>query len=137
MERSDQMANFSGKRVLVVGGETKLGRALVVALAEAGADVAIVSLSKDTKAEFAINSALNELWALGRKGTALTIDASSGEQVGDAIASAERELGPIDLVAVVSEGAPVAIDALAGRKVVEVAAGATISEALAAIEAAL
>ena len=56
--------DLRGKRVFVVGGETALGRAVVIGLAEAGADVAIVSLSPDTKAEFAINSALNELWAL-------------------------------------------------------------------------
>jgi NAD(P)-dependent dehydrogenase (short-subunit alcohol dehydrogenase family) len=99
------------KRVLVIGGETALGRALAVGLAEAGADVAIASLSNDTKAEFAINSALNELWALGRKGVALAIDASDAAQLGDAVARAETELGGLDAVVVVEE-AGVAIDAL-------------------------
>lgn len=131
------MANFSGKRVLVVGGETKLGRAVAVGLAEAGADVAIASLSSETHAEFAINSALNELWALGRKGVALAIDASNAAALGEAMTSAERELGPLDLVAVASEGARVALEALEGRKVVEVASGAEAGEALAAVAAAL
>ena len=78
-----------GKRVLVIGGETAVGRALAVGLAEAGADVAIASLSKDTKAEFAVNSALNELWAIGRRGVALAIDASDAAQVRGAVARAD------------------------------------------------
>ena len=88
--------DLRGKRVLVVGGETALGRAVVIGLAEAGVDVAIVSLSPDTKAEFAINSALNELWALQRKGLALAIDATDGEQVRGAVERADQELGRLD-----------------------------------------
>jgi len=116
-----------GKRVLVIGGETAVGRALAVGLAEAGADVAIASLSNDTKAEFAINSALNELWALGRKGVALAIDASDATQLRDAVTRAETELGGLDAVVVVEEPG-VAIDALrealAGRALSVVQAGA-------------
>ena len=104
--------DLRGKRVLVVGGETALGRAVVIGLAEGGADVAIVSLSPDTKAEFAINSALNELWALQRKGLALAIDATDAEQVRDAVARADQELGRLDLAAVVAGVGTVAVDAL-------------------------
>ncbi len=120
-----------GKLVLVIGGETAVGRALTIGLAEAGADVAIASLSKDTKAEFAINSALNELWALGRLGVALAIDASDAAQVREAIARAEAELGRLDVVIVVGDG--VATEALEGRHVIEVAADADASEALRSI----
>ncbi len=67
------MSDLAGRSVLVLGGETALGRTVLIGLAEAGADVAVGSLTTDTKAEFAINSALNELWALGRKGIALPI----------------------------------------------------------------
>ena len=134
-------ASLDGRRVLVVGGESALGRALAVGLAEAGADVAIASLSPDTKAEFAINSALNELWALGRRGLALVIDASDAAQVRDAVARAERELGRLDLaVAVVApvraadERATLAFDALrealAGRPAVVLATDADAAEAL-------
>ena len=106
--------DLHGKRVLVVGGETALGRALAVGLAEAGADVAIASLSPDTKAEFAVNSALNELWALGRQGLALAIDATDAAQVRDAVGRAERELGRLDLATAVApdEGAGLALSAL-------------------------
>lgn len=104
--------DIAGKRVLVVGGETALGRTVVIGLAEAGADVAIASLSLDTKAEFAINSALNELWALQRKGLALAIDATDGEQVCDAVERADRELGRLDLAAVVAPEGMTAVEAL-------------------------
>ncbi len=120
--------DLAGRRVLVVGGETALGRAVVIGLAEAGADVAIVSLSLDTKSEFAINSALNELWALRRKGLALAIDATDAEQVRDAVERADRELGRIDLVIAVGEGT--AVDALGEREVVELAVDANAGEAL-------
>ncbi len=110
--------DLQGKRVLVVGGETELGRAVLIALAEAGADIAIASLSPDTKAEFAINSALNELWALGRKGVALGIDASDAEMLRRAIEQAESELGALDLVVAVS-ARRVATAALGGSELLE------------------
>jgi NAD(P)-dependent dehydrogenase (short-subunit alcohol dehydrogenase family) len=122
------MTSAQGKRVLVIGGETAVGRALAVGLAEAGADVAIASLSKDTKAEFAINSALNELWALGRRGLALSIDASDAAQVREAVARAEAELGALDAAVVVGEA--VARGAIEGRRVIEVAADTDADEAL-------
>lgn len=128
-------AVLNGKRLLVVGGETALGRALVVGLAEAGADVAIASLSPETKAEFAINSALNELWALGRQGLALAIDASDAAQVRAAVATAEQELGRLDLAVVIAENeTAVALDALRdalpGREVAVFAPDANPDDAL-------
>jgi NAD(P)-dependent dehydrogenase (short-subunit alcohol dehydrogenase family) len=124
-----------GRRALVVGGETPLGRAVAVGLAEEGADVAIASLSSDTKAEFAINSALNELWALGRRGLALAIDASDAEQLRAAVARAEAELGRLDLAVVVSSDRDaVALEALrealAGREIQLVTPDATPQRAL-------
>ncbi len=119
-----------GKRVFVVGGETALGRAVLIGLAEAGADVAIASLTTDTKAEFAINSVLNELWALGRKGVALAIDAKNAEQLGSALEQAERELGAIDLVVAIGK---VASDTLDGLEMIELTADADPSDALTTI----
>ena len=111
-----------------------MGRAVVIGLAEAGADVAIVSLSLDTKAEFAINSALNELWALRRKGLALAIDATDAEQLRGAVERADRELGRLDLAAVVAGAGTVVVDALeramAERSVVALPPEVGASEAL-------
>ncbi len=123
-------SDLLGKRVLVVGGETALGRAVLIGLAEAGADIAIASLSSDTKAEFAINSALNELWALGRKGVALAIDASDAEMLRRAIEQAERELGALDLVVAIGGGAARALE---GRDTIDLTPDAVPGEALATI----
>lgn len=131
---SEGEADLGGKRVLVLGGETTLGRALVVGLARAGAAVAIASLVKDTDAEFAINSALNELWAMQRQGLALAIDASDEGQVRDAVARAERELGRLDGAAVVSDqdAAPNALRrALAERPVLVFSQDGEVEQALA------
>ena len=122
--------DLAGKRVFVIGGETALGRAVLIGLAEAGADIAIGSLTADTKSEFAINSALNELWALGRKGIALAIEASDSEQVRNALERVDRELGTIDLVVAVGK---VASDTLDGRDMIELTEDADQDAALTTI----
>ena len=119
--------SFSGKRILVLGGETAQGRALAIALAERGADIAIASLTASPDAAFAINSALNELWALDRRGVALAIDASDAAALRDAVARAERELGALDGV-VVLENIAIADEALVGGKVVVVPEGASADD---------
>jgi len=122
-------------RLLVVGGETPLGRAVAVALAEAGAEVAIASLAPTTEAEFAVNSALNELWAMGRRGLALPVDASDAAQLRAAVERAERELGRLDGAAVIAaEGAATAVDALRtalpGRAITVLPSGTLPEDAL-------
>ncbi len=116
----------------------ELGRAVLIGLAEAGVDIAIASLTSDTQAEFAINSALNELWALGRKGVALAIDASDEEMLRRTAEQAESELGTLDLVVVVGD---VATEALAGRDIIdlsgELTPDAEVGEALRTISDAL
>lgn len=88
---------LENRNALVLGVERPDGRHAAVALAEAGANVAVVTLSEETTAEFAANSTANEFWALGRKGIALTSD--SGETtVKEAIADATVELGPISIL---------------------------------------
>lgn len=127
------MNNLAGKRLLVIGGETAAGRAIAIGLAEAGADIAIASLTQDTKADFAVNSALNELWAMDRRGVAIVIDASDADELREAVRHAERELGRVD-AAVAVAGAEIALDALrdalGGRRVIEVAAEASAEEAV-------
>jgi NAD(P)-dependent dehydrogenase (short-subunit alcohol dehydrogenase family) len=88
---------LAGRSALVLGVERPAARKAAVALAEAGADVAVVTISEDTKAEFAANSTANEFWALGRKGIALTSDGRE-TAVAEAIADATAELGPISIL---------------------------------------
>ena len=125
--------SFSGKRILVLGGETAQGRALAIALAERGADIAIASLTASPDAGFAINSALNELWALDRRGVALAIDASDAAALRDAVARAERELGRLDAAAAVDDSRitiDALRDALAERAVIVVAPDTLVDDAI-------
>jgi len=89
---------LSGKVALVLGGGSALGRAIGVALAEAGADVAFTSLSVNRQEEVAANSAVNEVWALGRKGFAAAIDATDASQVEAAVRRTVDELGRLDIL---------------------------------------
>jgi NAD(P)-dependent dehydrogenase (short-subunit alcohol dehydrogenase family) len=105
---------LTGRNALVLGVERPAGRHAAVALAEAGADVAVVTLTEETPAEFAANSTANEFWAIGRKGIALTSD--SGETtVKEAIADATAELGPISIL-VCHADAPLPRVALSGLR---------------------
>jgi NAD(P)-dependent dehydrogenase (short-subunit alcohol dehydrogenase family) len=88
---------LSGRNALVLGVERPAGRKAAVALAEAGADVAVVTLSEDPEAEFEGNSVANEFWAIGRKGIVLTSDARE-TTVNEAVADATAELGPISVL---------------------------------------
>lgn len=88
---------LAGRNALVLGVERPAGRKAAVALAEAGANVAVVTLTEDATAEFAANSTANEFWALGRKGIALTSDGRE-TTVAEAIADATAELGPISVL---------------------------------------
>jgi 2-deoxy-D-gluconate 3-dehydrogenase len=89
---------LSGRVALVIGGANALGRAIGVALAEAGADVAFTSLNAVRQEEVAANSAVNEAWALGRKGFAAAIDATDPAQVKATIRRAVDELGHLDIL---------------------------------------
>jgi len=123
---------LAGRNALVLGVERPAGRHAAVALAEAGADVAVVTLTEDTTAEFAANSAANEFWAIGRKGIALTSDGGQ-MTVHEAIADATVELGPISIL-VYHADAPLPRETFAGLRsdpaiVVLIAADATPDEA--------
>jgi NAD(P)-dependent dehydrogenase (short-subunit alcohol dehydrogenase family) len=109
------MANELDRRIaMVYGVEHPGGRAAAVALAEAGADVALVTLSEETPAEFAANSTANEFWAIDRKGIVLTTDGRE-TTFREAIADATTELGPISVLVYHAAG-PVPRDALSGLR---------------------
>lgn len=109
------MANeLAGRTALVYGVERPAGRKAAVAIAEAGADVALVTLSEDTPAEFAANSTANEFWALDRKSIVLTTDGRE-TTFREAIADATAELAPIAIL-IFHAGAPMPREALAGLR---------------------
>lgn len=85
--------NFAllNKVAVVTGANTGLGQAIAVALAEAGADVALVGRSKP-------DETVQMIAALGRKAAVVMADLSSTEKVGEVISQSESELGPVDIL---------------------------------------
>lgn len=90
--------DLRGKAALVVGGGDAIGRAIAVALAEAGADVAVASCTPGQREEVAVNSCANEVWALGRRSLALAIDCADAAQVEAAVGRTVGELGRLDIL---------------------------------------
>jgi 2-dehydro-3-deoxy-D-gluconate 5-dehydrogenase len=83
---------LDGRVALVTGGDKGLGQAIAVGLAQAGADVAIVSRSGDNAAT------LEQIAAAGRRGLGLTFDLSRPESAAQVIAQTTEQLGRLDIL---------------------------------------
>ncbi len=97
-DRPDDPFLLKDRVALVVGAGDPLGRASAVALAEAGADVAVASLRAGPQEVVRVNSVANEIWSLGRANTAITLDATDANSVDAAVARASSELGRLDIL---------------------------------------
>jgi 2-deoxy-D-gluconate 3-dehydrogenase len=93
-------AQFSleGKRALVIGASNVIGRAIAVALGEAGADVAVATTTRSKDEETLANSCSNELWALDRKTFAQAVDAADEGQVSALVDRMVAELGGLEVL---------------------------------------
>jgi NAD(P)-dependent dehydrogenase (short-subunit alcohol dehydrogenase family) len=85
--------DLSGKHAFVTGASRGIGRVIAVALADAGADVALVARSADGLAETAA-----AVEAVGRKACVLPTDVTSYDAVGAAVAAAIDEFGTVEIV---------------------------------------
>jgi NAD(P)-dependent dehydrogenase (short-subunit alcohol dehydrogenase family) len=85
---------LAGKVALVTGGAKRLGRGSALALAEAGADVAITFLSSAKQSE----RTLGELKARGVGAVALQCDVTNEASVEATVNGVVRELGGLDLL---------------------------------------
>jgi NAD(P)-dependent dehydrogenase (short-subunit alcohol dehydrogenase family) len=85
---------LDGRKALVTGGSKGLGQVIATALAQAGADVAIVSRTKDD-CEFASNQIAE---STGRRVAYATADLTDGHQVAQAIDDIQSNLGAIDIL---------------------------------------
>ena len=92
------MSALDGRHVLVAGVREPDGRALAVALAEAGASVSVTTRRAELAEEVTTNSILNECWTFGGEGRALTLDLTDEAAVAAALESLEADLAPLDAV---------------------------------------
>jgi len=84
---------LTGKSALVTGGSRGLGRACAIAMAEAGADVAILDLpGSETE------GVLGEVRALGRRAMAVPCNVTRSLEVDSAVAAVVAEFGGIDIL---------------------------------------
>lgn len=87
------MSLLDGKSALVTGGAVRVGRAIALTLAEAGADVAIHYGSSSKEAERVVD----EIRGLGRRAVAVSARLESPEECRRAVRSAVEALGGLDL----------------------------------------
>lgn len=85
---------LDGKRALVTGASRGIGRGIALALAQAGADVAVGYRREKAAADRAVA----EIEALGRRALALAADVRDREAVGAMVDGAVEALGGLDIV---------------------------------------
>ena len=85
--------DLTGKNAFVTGASRGIGQTIAVALAEAGADLALVARSEDGLADTA-----EAITAVGRKACVIPADVTSQDAVARAAAAAIDQLGYVDVV---------------------------------------
>ncbi len=87
-------APLEGKRALVTGGSRGIGRAIALAFAAAGADVAVAYRREKPAAD----EVVDEVGRLGRKAVALAADVRDLEAMRGMVTAAVDSLGGLDVV---------------------------------------
>ena len=85
---------FANRTALVTGASRGIGKAIAIALAEAGADVAVNYRRRKGDAAATV-AAIKQL---GRRSAAFAADVSDARDVAAMVAGVERALGPIDIL---------------------------------------
>jgi NAD(P)-dependent dehydrogenase (short-subunit alcohol dehydrogenase family) len=84
---------LAGRVAVVTGGGRDLGRSLALALAEAGADVAVLGRTAEP-----LRATADEIAAAGRRGWAHVCDVTDEDQVGRTFAAIAAEAGRLDVL---------------------------------------
>lgn len=87
------MFELTNKIALITGGGRGLGRAIALAYADAGADVAVASRSLDQLEEVA-----QTIRAKGRRALAIETDVTDSESVAKMVEATRKEFGRIDIL---------------------------------------
>ena len=85
---------LSGKKALITGGDSGIGRAVAVAFAKEGADVAIVHLCENSDAQETVRAVEN----LGRTCVAIQADLRTEEVCVQSVEQAVTQLGGLDIL---------------------------------------
>ncbi len=88
-----QLFDLSGRTALVTGGGRGIGRHLAIGLAEAGADVCVVSRSLD-----ACEATAHEVEKAGVRGRAFQADLSNPEAIDGLVEEVTRQTGYVDVL---------------------------------------
>jgi NAD(P)-dependent dehydrogenase (short-subunit alcohol dehydrogenase family) len=89
----DPLFDFTGQVVVVTGGSRGLGKEMVLAFAERGADVVVASRKLE-----ACEAVAEEVRALGRRALAVSVHAGRWDSIDALIEVVYRELGRIDVL---------------------------------------
>jgi NAD(P)-dependent dehydrogenase (short-subunit alcohol dehydrogenase family) len=84
---------LNGKTAIVTGAGRGIGRAIAIGMAEAGADVALLSRTEEDLKETA-----SHIEKIGRKAYIITTDVTSREAVERAVSSVKEQAGSIDIL---------------------------------------
>jgi len=87
------MFSFEGKKALVTGGGRGIGRAIAIALAREGADVAVAARTRTELEQVA-----DEIRSLGRNASVHALDLANTKDAMEMVATAARELGSLDVL---------------------------------------
>ncbi len=90
------MAQLAGKRILIVGAETDVGRDDATALAEAGATLALVTSRGDPESAFAVQRLARKLSAA----TSQAIEATNEAAVRGMVRQVSKAMGGLDAVVI-------------------------------------
>jgi 3-oxoacyl-[acyl-carrier protein] reductase len=86
--------NLASRCALVTGASRGIGRAIAIALAEAGAGVAVNCLQRRQEADAVVETVRR----LGGRAVAVAADVSVGAEVAAMVAAVQGGLGPIDIL---------------------------------------
>ena len=90
----DQAGSLAGRSALVTGGSRRIGKAIALALARHGADVAITYRTQRRDAETVVGS----IRAMGRRSIAIRADLTRPADCRHAVSSAAKALGRLDIL---------------------------------------